>query len=117
MIPGCFDWPEQYAGDTAEWLNFTLHQDGEPISLVDADIRMQVRHRAGKPPVISISSIGSDGIEISEPIDGVFRVGGYVNPDIHAALIYDIEVTFPSGEVRTFLRGNYCIYGQVTKNG
>lgn len=115
MIPGCFDWPEQYAGDTAPWQKFTLREKGEPISLVDAVIVMQVRKHPKKAPILENTSVASAGIEILDAAGGVFRVGGYENPDVNDVYVYDIQITFPSGEVKTPLRGQYPIVGQVTK--
>ena len=114
-LPGCFDWPDQYAGDTAPWQQFTLSENGAPIVLTDATIKMQVRIRTQTTPIIDNTSVASAGIEITDAANGVFRVGGYTNPDMNVVGEYDIEVTFPSGEVKTYLKGDYPISKQVTK--
>ena len=115
MKPGCFDWPDQYAGDTAEWLEFSIFEDGAPIILLGAVIKMQVRKSHKATPIIEVTSVADDGIEITDALGGIFRVGGYQNPDVSAIFIYDIEFTYPSGEVFTYLHGQYPIYPQVTK--
>lgn len=115
MTPGCFDWPAQYAGDTAGWREIQLSDGDTPLSLVGATIQMQVRRARGQTPVLDLTSVGSDGIVITDAANGVFRVGGYATPDIEAMLIYDLQITFSDGTIRTLLAGSYPIYGQVTK--
>lgn len=115
MTPGCFDWPAQYAGDTAELQEIQIVEDGFPVDLTGATVRMQVRQGPGQPILISNTSVASSGIVISDATEGTFKVGGYENPDIEAALIYDIEVEFSNGDIRTYLTGSYLIYAQVTK--
>jgi hypothetical protein len=115
MTPGCFDWPAQYAGDTSDFEQISLTRSSGPISLVGATIQMQVRKRRGQTPLLDLTSVASAGIEITDAANGVFRVGGYANPDIEALLIYDLQVTFSDGTIKTYLEGAYPIYGQVTK--
>lgn len=114
MTPGCFDWPMQYAGDTAEWRELRISEAGAPISLTGATIKMQVMRRRGQTPLIDLTSVANDGIEITDAENGVFRVGGFANPDIEAMCVYDLEITFADGFKRTFLAGVYPIQGQVT---
>lgn len=113
-MPGAFDWPEQYAGDTAPEQIFKLQMDGAPISLVGATVKMQARKPCGTI-VLDLTSATDIGITITDASGGEFCIGGYLNPDVEAALSYDIEVTFPTGRVTTYLKGIYPIYGQVTK--
>jgi len=115
MQPGMFDWPDQYAGDTAKPLVFTLKENGTPISLTGATIAMQVRKPCGGAVVLDLTSSPAAGITIINAAAGEFSIGGYTNPDLQAALIYDIQVTLADDTVTTFVRGTYSIYGQVTK--
>jgi hypothetical protein len=114
-LPGCFDWPAQYAGDTAPWQQFSLKLGGTPIDLTGATVSMQVRKRGNLPPIIDLSSSGGTGILITDAAGGVFRIGGFLNPNTNIVARYDIQVTFPSGDIRTFLSGSYEIHQQVTQ--
>lgn len=114
MIPGCYDWAPQYAGDTALFLEFKLTEDGSPMDLTGAEINMQVRNTQSNAVVLDLTSQSSAGIEITDATGGAFRVGGYATPDQPGLHAYDIEVTFSGGEVRTFIKGFYPIHNQVT---
>lgn len=114
MIPGCFNWPAQYAGDTAEIQSFQILEDDEPLDLTGATVTMQARRGPGQPVLIDLTSVASAGIEITDETDGAFNVGGYENPNIEATLRYDLQVTFSSGDIRTYINGVYPIYAQVT---
>jgi len=113
--PGCYDWPDQYAGDTVEETAFVFKSDGSPMPLTGATIRMMVRKNGNTAPVISKTSVGEDGIRFTDAANGTFVIGGFVNPDVSGVFMHDIEVTFSDGRVRTFLAGQYQIFPQVTK--
>jgi len=116
MRPGIFDWPAQYAGDTAGSQSFTITRNELPIDLTGAVVRMQVRE-CGRPiPILSLSSAaGGTGIVIVDAPNGMIRVGYFRNPPAPGAYVYDLEVTFADGTVKTYLRGSYTIDGEVTQ--
>lgn len=114
MRPGTFDWPAQYAGDTADTIGFTMVQGGVPVVITGAQIRMQVRQNAQADPVLDLSTAGGE-IAILDGENGTFRVGNYRNPSSAGSFVYDVEVTFPDGRVKTYFRGSYVIEGEVTR--
>ena len=115
MLPGTFDWPAQYAGDTAGAQSFNISRNGIPINLTGAVVRMQVRE-CGRPiPVLDLASNDGVSIVITDAESGMFRVGYYRNPPAPGSYVYDLEVTFPDGSVKTYLRGSYTIAGEVTQ--
>ncbi len=114
MTPGCFNWPAQYASDTAEIQSIQILEDDDPVNLTGATVTMQARRGPGKPVLIDLTSVANAGIEITDATDGTFLVGGYENPDIEATLRYDLQVTFSNGDIRTYISGVYPIYAQVT---
>lgn len=116
MRPGTFDWPAQYAGDTARPLSFTIIEGGEPVDISNCQIKMQVRScRAGELPILDLSSQDGVSIAITDGPNGMFRVGNYLNPVVSGAFIYDLQMTFPDGRVHTYFRGSYVIDGDVTQ--
>ena len=114
MRPGTFDWPAQYAGDTADTIGFTVVQDDIPVVLTGAQIRMQVRASVGSAPILDLSIAGGQ-IAIVDGGNGIFRVGNYLNPATPGSYIYDLEVSFPDGRVKTYFRGSYVIESEVTR--
>jgi len=115
MRPGTFDWPVQYAGDTARPLSFTILEGGEPVDITGCQIRMQVRSCLGEDPILDLSVSDGLSIAITDATNGRMRVGNYPNPQVSGAFVYDLEVTFPDGRVQTFFRGSYVIEGDVTR--
>lgn len=117
MIPGCFDWPDQYAGDTSDIRAFSLREKGSdtPIDLTGCIVRMQARLDAQRPAVIDIASDTGSEIQITDPAGGTFTIGGFRNPDQSGAYLYDIEVEFTDGSVTTYLKGFYPVHMQVTR--
>lgn len=115
MRPGTFDWPVQYAGDTARPLSFSILEGGDPVNITGCTVRMQVRSCPGEEPILDLSSDDGLSIAITDGPGGQLRVGNYANPQVNDAFIYDLEVTFPDGRVQTFFRGSYVIEGDVTR--
>lgn len=115
MTPGCFDWPTQYAGDTARYHEFVVKEGGEAVDLTGATITMQARRGRGQAALVDLTSVASAGIEITDATAGTFTIGGYSIPDIASAVLtYDVQVTFADGSKRTYIAGSYPVQGQVT---
>lgn len=114
MLPGLFDWPAQYAGDTAGAQSFTIMRNGLPINLTDAVVRMQVRECGRPVPILDLTSEDGQSIVITDALAGKLRIGYYRNPPAPGSYVYDLEVTFPDGQVKTYLKGSYTIEGEVT---
>lgn len=114
MRPGLYDWPPQYAGDTADALSFTIQRNSVAVDLTDASIKMQVRACAGQLPILDLSTTDGTSIVITDAINGIFRVGYHPVPTMAGAYQYDVQVTFPTGDVKTYFKGSYVIEGEVT---
>lgn len=114
MRPGLFDWPPQYAGDTADTISFTVERNGEAVDLTGSSIRMQVRECVRHVPILSLSTDDGVSIVVTDGPSGKFRVGQYKIPTASGSYQYDVEVTFPDGVVKTYLKGNYVIDGEIT---
>lgn len=96
-------------GDTFDQVTFTINIDGVPLDLTGATIRMQLRKSAGAPvaftPELLIINAASGEFAIDEQII-----------DIHACVYkYDIEIELSSGEVKTWIYGNFTINDDITR--
>ena len=96
-------------GDTFDQVTFTINIDGVPLDLTGATIRMQLRKSAGAPvaftPELSIINAASGEFAIDEQII-----------DIPACVYkYDIEIELDSGEVKTWIYGNFTINDDITR--
>lgn len=114
MTPGKYNWPAQYAGDTARPWEIQILEDGNPVDLTGATVKLQARRDPQQVVLVDLSSDGT-GITITDAATGTFSVGGYALPDVQAMLTYDLQVLFPSGSITTYLTGAFPVYGQVTQ--
>lgn len=114
MMPGCYDWPAQYSGDTAWPITLKIKKYGEPTDLTGAVVKMQVRNARTKDVVLELTSVGTAGIEILGGTGGRLIIGNHEVPAVPGVHVYDLQIIFPDGEVRTYLTGHYPIHTQVT---
>ncbi|MBO9431602.1 hypothetical protein [Sulfitobacter sp. R18_1] len=114
MMPGCYDWPAQYSGDTAWPFTLVFNKYGEPTDLSGAVIKMQVRNSRTGAVVLELTSAVSAGIDITSVTKGEATIGNYEVPDVPGVHVYDLQIIFPDNVVRTYLHGHYPIHKQVT---
>jgi len=110
--------PAQY--NVKIWRNDTWSQtfailaDETPVDLSGCTILIQVRPTPSSETIalelssenssIGIGGIDSNQITLNKIVD--VAAGSYV---------YDMNVTFPSGEVKTYLWGNFIVSEDITK--
>lgn len=97
------------------WMQaFSLLADTVPIVLTGSTIKIQVRKTADAATVelllttadssILIGGVGYNEITLNKVV--AIAAGSYV---------YDMNVVFPSGEVKTYIHGNFNVQEDVTK--
>ncbi len=92
----------------------TLTANLVPISLVGADVKIQIRKKPN-----------SETAELTlTEANGAITVGGVnnnqitINYDITIAAgtyVYDMTVLFPNGNEKTYIWGNFIVYEDITK--
>jgi hypothetical protein len=92
----------------------TLTANNVPISLVGADVKIQIRKKPN-----------SETAELTlTETNGAITVGGVnnnqitINYDITIAAgtyVYDMLVLFPNGNEKTYIWGNFIVYEDITK--
>lgn len=99
-----------WKGDTfKKTLTFT-DATGNALDLSTAAIKMQIRKKAGEPVLMSLSI--NDGIVVSGQNNVVFNK----KIDIEGGTYrYDIEVTYASGVVRTYVSGQFKVLDDITR--
>ncbi len=96
-------------GDTFDEVSFTINIDGDPLDLTDAVIRMQLRKSAGAPVAFTPE------LSITDAENGQFVIDAQII-DIPACVYkYDIEIELASGEVKTWIYGNFTINDDITR--
>jgi hypothetical protein len=97
------------------WMQtFALLADTTPIDLTGCTIVVQVRTEASAPTAaltlsttdstISIGGVDNNQITLNKIVD--IAAGSYV---------YDMNVHYPSGEVKTYLWGTFFVQEDITK--
>jgi len=103
-------------GDTFDGMQYTLTNTttGLPIDLTGATIRSIFRNRSKQGTAVSTFAIGT-GITVTDATNGIFQIDA-ITPIIWPVSIYyyDIEITFASGDIRTYIEGTVTVIQDVT---
>jgi hypothetical protein len=92
---------------------FSISADGVAVNLAGSTIIIQVRKTAYSSPAdltltngsgITITGVNSNMVVLNKLVN--IAAGNYV---------YDMNVTFPSGIVRTYVWGNFLVQEDITK--
>jgi hypothetical protein len=102
-------------GDTFEEVPFEILLNDEPYSLEDAIIRMQLRKEYGGIPALSLTSVANAGITITDDVNGLFKINEQIINICAFNYLYDIEIEFGDGTVKTYISGNFVIKNDVTR--
>jgi hypothetical protein len=102
-------------GDTFEQVTFELLLNDEPYSLEDAIIRMQLRKEYGGIPFLSLTSVANAGLTITNAGLGRFKINEQIIDICAFNYIYDIEIEFGDGTIKTYVSGNFLIKSDVTR--
>lgn len=102
-------------GDTFEAVNFQMLVNSVALNLTGCALRMQLRKEYGGVIFLSLTSVASAGITITNPTSGIFSINRQIiNLDAYN-YIYDIELIKADGTVKTYVSGNFSITNDVTR--
>jgi hypothetical protein len=94
---------------------FLLTANEVPISLVGAEVEIQVRKKPNSTTAeltltegagggITVGGVGNNQITLNKQVD--IAAGSYV---------YDMAILFPNGNEKTYIWGNFIVYEDITK--
>jgi len=114
-MPTKYNIPDHYKGDTFNGLQFTIKDTVtlNAIDLTGAAIKIQFR-KGNKRGLLEKEFVISDGITLSNALGGIFQIDTFVLDWDVASYYYDIEMTFVSGVVVTYIEGIINITQDVT---
>lgn len=104
---------DHYKGDTFDGEQFTILINNSPSDLTDAHIKMDVRKIKTGTAVLRLST-DAGGISITEPASGIFQIDPQIIDIPAAKYFYDIQITYPTGLVKTYIEGTWTILQDVT---
>ncbi len=102
-------------GDTFEAVNFAMILNSAVLNLTGCTLRMQLRKEYSGIVYLSLTSVASAGITITNAAGGLFRINKQIiNIDANN-YIYDIELIKADGTVKTYISGNFYVTNDVTR--
>lgn len=105
---------EHYRGDTFPGAQFTVLVNGVPKSLLGASIRMDVRKTATGSRALRLTSAVGGGLTITDAPNAVFKIDEQIINIAAGEYVYDIEITYSDGQVKTPIVGTWDIVQDVT---
>jgi hypothetical protein len=93
---------------------FTLTANNVPIVLTGSTITIQVRKTASSPDVLLLLSTTDSSIAIGGVNYNQITLRKVVNLTA-GSYVYDMNVTFPSGLVKTYVWGTFFVQEDITK--
>jgi hypothetical protein len=102
-----------YKGDTFDQVEFEMKLNGSPVNITGSTIIMELKtgaNSSSETPVLSLTSVASNGITITQPTLGKFKINSQVINIPVGYYNYDIAITFADLSVKTYVTGQFKIY-------
>ena len=117
-----YNFPPHTKGDTFPGRTFEIKiktdpadiTDGAPLDLTNASIRMQLRMSPTHPVSHELSTDNDMIIIDHNPLLGVFQVKEQIIDFPANNYVYDIEISWTSGKVKTYISGTWLIIQDIT---
>lgn len=112
MVPAEINYKDHVRGDTINERKFTISQtigdNTSPVDLSGAVIRVDFVADS------RIKKTIGNGITVIDPPNGIFKIDNF-KLDIPGRWRYDVEIEFPDGLVKTWIKGFINIKDDITK--
>ena len=101
-------------GDTFKEYPFEILIDSVALDLTGSVIKIDLKKDACSLAVLTITSVASAGITITNAVNGEFKINTQII-DIQAGnYVYDIEFNI-NGVIETLIKGDFIITNDVTR--
>jgi len=112
MIPVIYN-IKAYRNDTLQ-LTFTIRDnDGNPVSLANADLKLQVRNKPDGTVYITMTE--GNGLTVGGVGNNVITISKIIDFNACGCYHYDLQATFTNGIVNTYVRGSFIIFNDITQ--
>jgi hypothetical protein len=102
-------------GDTWDGINsITISVNGSPINLTGATVKMEFRQSLDSPVALTLSTT-NNSILITNAVGGVIQIPAKKIEIPFAKYLYDLQVTFSNGVVKTYMSGTWEITADITE--
>lgn len=102
-------------GDTFDEMPFAILKNAVAVNLTGAIIKMQLRSECGGLIALSLTSVASAGITITNAVGGLFKINKQIINIASGNYAYDLEILFSDGTVKTWLSGEFLIECDITR--
>jgi len=117
MIAAVYNISDHTRGDTFDGIVFKIYSrvDGvkTAVDLTDSTVKIQFRKENTDALVKTVTD--GDGITITDAENGVIRVHSFIVTFAPGLYLYDVQITFPSGDVKTYIKGSFNILNDSTR--
>tara|TARA_R110000851_G_scaffold333456_1_gene513408 strand:- start:2855 stop:3202 length:348 start_codon:yes stop_codon:yes gene_type:complete len=113
MTPAVYTFPPHYKGDTFNSFTFTIKENGVPIDLTGASVKIEFKKKSIKGDIQASMTVGS-GITIDDAEGGVLRLDSFINDWLPENYFYDTQITFANGIVNTYFKGVLTVNQDIT---
>ena len=106
--------PDHLRGDT--WVGISeivLNKDGLPLVLTGASVLVQFRKDVDSPVTLELST-DNGGVVITDDLNGKIKISEALITMQYGAYQYDLQITFPDGFVKTYLKGTWKIVADIS---
>lgn len=117
MTPQIYPIENQYQGNTFDALTFRFTDgEGNPINL-SGNVKVSIPFYGGfQFDEIKKQLTLGDGVTITDPADGKLQIDAFEIDLEVGTYQYEITITFPSGEIKTYITGTVSIESRKTIN-
>jgi len=112
MIPGNYN-IQAYRNDTLLKTITITDANGSPVSLATAAVVMQVKTKPDGDLLMTLSE--GDGLTVSGAGNNIITVSKVVSIDECGTYYYDVQASYASGIVSTYLRGAFNVIKDITE--
>lgn len=107
--------PDHRRGDTWDGISsIIITSNNQPIDLTSAVIKMQLREDVDAPAVFTLTTTDST-IVVTNALQGTFTIPPILVDISFGKYLYDIQITFANGVVKTYVAGNWKIVADITE--
>jgi hypothetical protein len=111
MIPGIYN-ITAYRNDTLQKTITVVDSAGSPVSFATATMKMQVRTKPDGDVLLELTE--GDGLTVGGAGNNVITISKVVSITGCGAYYYDLQATFASGVVSTYIKGTFIVQKDIT---
>lgn len=113
MKPGVYTMEPVVLNDSVNEKTIGLKDNGVAINLTGCSIKMDFKRNPGYDYDKRLST-ENGGITVSNPTGGEFTINEFTANLQPGKYLFDIQFTFPSGTIKTYINGTLEVLSEVT---